>query len=147
MSEAQGPGTDPSHAAFVATVEGKCQPAVAAHSGHPFPLEDFDPLHPDAQELPAVGNYFARYGGLPSTTRALHHLTPPATDATAWKALLLLADQMTKNAQQQIYAARSLDVSAFVRTVHVSDRLTKHIDDAGARFGFTPDSPCAQVFG
>jgi hypothetical protein len=131
----------------MATVQNKCQSAVAAHSGHPFPLKDFDPLHPDPQELPTVADYFARYGGLPSTTRALHDLTPPPDDASAWKALLGLADQMTTNARQQIDAARSRDVNTFVRTVHVSDRLMRRIDDAGARFGFTADSACGKVFG
>jgi hypothetical protein len=146
-SDASGARSDPAHAAFMASVEQKCRPAVAAHSGHAFPVKDFDPLHPDAEKLPAVADYFARYGGLPSTTRALHGLTPPANDARAWKNLLGLADQVTANAQQQIHAARSRDVNGFVRTVHVSDRLISQIDDAGARFGFTPNSACGQVFG
>jgi hypothetical protein len=140
--------TGPSpHAAFVASVDAVCQRAVEAHAGHPFPLSSFDPLHPDPSQLPVVGNYFARYGQLPVTARALHALTPPAADAGAWSSILGLVDRLTANVRAQIAAARGEKVPVFVSTVLTTKRVTKRIDAAGRRFGFGPESPCARVFG
>lgn len=136
-----------SHAAFLASVNQICGRAVAAHAGHPFPLTDFDPEHPKPQQLPMVGNYFARYGGLLQITVGLHKLTPPASDAPAWHRLLSDADLLRDNAERQIAAARAQDVATFVTTVHIAARLTGELDNDGARFGFTGTSTCSQVFG
>jgi hypothetical protein len=135
------------HAAFVAKVNGVCQRAVDAHRGHDFPLLRFDPMHPDPTQLPEVGDYFDKYGGLPATDSALHRLTPPATDAGRWHALLRLADRSAANVQRQIAAARARDVTTFVETVHEVQRLTPQIDAAGSRFGFQNGSACGKVFG
>jgi hypothetical protein len=132
--------------AFIVSVEAVCQRAVKAHDGHDFPLAQFDPLHPDPSQLPAVGDYFARYGQLPETVTALHDLTPPAADAAAWTSMLGLADRLTAVARRQIAAARDRNVSAFVSTVRTVKRLKGHIDAAGRRFGFGSESPCGQVF-
>jgi hypothetical protein len=135
------------HAHFVSVVEQVCTRAVARHDGHPFPVAGFDPERPDPRQLPRVGKYFARYGGLPQTTRALHTLSPPQADAASWSVLLAIADQITHNAQHQIAAARSRDVTSFVRTTKIANRLTARINDAGSRFGFTSGSSCGQVYG
>ena len=135
------------HASFVAAANRVCQRAVDAHRGHPFPLLRFDPMHPDPKRLPTVGDYFARYGGLPATNHALHQLTPPATDADQWRALLRLTDKSAANVQRQIAAARARDVATFVETVRVVQQVTPELDAAGSRFGFTSGSPCSQVFG
>jgi hypothetical protein len=142
-------GASPSgaHASFIATVEQVCARAVAAHAGHAFPLANFDPENPRPSQLPVVGDYFAQYGGLPQTTTALHALTPPAADATAWNALLDLADQISANAQRQIAAAQASDVSSFIQTVATAKQLTTAINSAGAQFGFSQESACGQVFG
>lgn len=135
------------HAGFVASVDRVCAQAVAAHAGHPFPFLNFDPEHPDPSKLPQVADYFAKYGGLPRTTAALHRLTPPAADAAGWRKLLRIADSMTANAKRQIAAGRARDVSTFVDTVHESNQLTPEINNAGGRFGFTDQSSCGKVFG
>jgi hypothetical protein len=135
------------HAAFLAAVDVVCARAVSAHAGHPFPLPVFDPEHPRPGQLPTVGNYFARYGGLPQTVTALRRLTPPAADAVTWRHLLDVAGQMASNAQHQIAAAGARNVTAFVQTVRTANRLAAEINAAGARFGFTPNSACSQVFG
>lgn len=96
---------------------------------------------------PPYGSYFARYGGLPQTAKALHRLTPAAADAVTWRHLLDVADQMMSNAQHQIAAARARNVIAFIQTVRTANRLAAQINAAGARFGFTPNSSCSQVFG
>jgi hypothetical protein len=135
------------HAAFVDKVDHVCARAVAAHAGHVFPVANFDPARPDPDQLQAVADYFARYGGLPRTDAALHALTPPPGDVAAWRRLLALADRMTANAQRQIAAARARDVSGFTNTVATTSELVARINEAGARFGFEPDSACGQVFG
>jgi hypothetical protein len=135
------------HARFVSAVEHVCARAVGRHDGHAFPVAGFDPEHPDPSQLPRVGEYFARYGGLPQTTRGLHILTPPHADAASWRTLLAIADQINDNAQHQIAAARSRDVTGFVRTTSTSNRLIARINNAGRRFGFTTGSSCEQVYG
>ncbi len=136
-----------SHAAFVTRVDAVCQRAVDAHAGHSFPLPNFDPQQPNPGQLPAVGRYFARYGGLDTVSRELHALKPPSADARSWQALLHLVDQMTANAAKQISAAKAEDVPTFVRTVKVANRLIAQINRSGGRFGFSSESACSQVFG
>jgi hypothetical protein len=46
---------------FISAANAICAKAVAKHDGRPFPVPDFNPLHPRAQDLPAVGRYFAQY--------------------------------------------------------------------------------------
>lgn len=138
---------EPAQTPFLAAVSAVCARAVEAHTGHPFPVRGFDPEHPDPDQLPTVGTYFTRYGGLPETPAALHALPMPASDADTWRDLLLVVDQIQDDAQRQISAARSKDVAAFVATVHTPRRLTDALDTKGARFGFTSNSPCHQVFG
>lgn len=147
-----GPGlnqreTAPAHAGFVTAVNQVCARAVAAHNGHDFPLSDFNPDHPNPDQLPIVASYFARYGQLPQVMAALHTLTPPASDAAAWQQLLAIADHLRANAQRQITAARARDITAFVTTVHATRRLTDQLVSAGTRLGFAPNSACDQVFG
>ena len=140
-------GASSAHAAFLVTVNGVCQRAVDAHQGHDFPLFQFDPMHPDPKQLPTVGDYFAKYGGLPETTDALHRLTPPPADAVRWRALLHLADVSAANVQRQIAAARARDAQTFVDTVRVVQQLGPQVDAAGSRFGFGSGSACSKVFG
>jgi len=136
-----------SHARFVSAVEHVCARAVGRHDGHAFPVAGFDPEHPDPSQLPRVGEYFARNGGLPQTTRGLHTLTPPHADAASWRTMLAIADQINDNAQHQIAAARSRDVTGFVRTTRTSNGLTTLINSSGRRFGFTRGSSCDRVYG
>lgn len=133
--------------AFLSSVDAVCAKAVAAHKDHAFPVPDFDPESPDPSELPTVGDYFAAYGGLPTTTAALHALHPPSGDTAAWQRLLADADQIVANSQRQIEAARRRDTAAFVTTVHTANGLIDQINAAAGRLGISSDSPCHQVFG
>lgn len=130
---------------FIGQVTAVCRQAVHEHAKHPFPLHRFDPLHPDPAKLPAVADYFARYGGLEQIVARLSRLTPPARRAGAWYGLLSLADALKTTAQRQIAAARQRDVPAFVQTVRAVHALSRRIDAAGRRFGFPAQSPCGQV--
>jgi hypothetical protein len=135
------------HGRFLASINGICARAVAAHAGHSFPVANFDPEHPSPDQLQAVGSYFARYGRLPQTVTALHQLHPPPPDAADWERLLAIADRMTVNSKRQIKAARAQDVTAFVQTTHTAAALGGQLDLAGRKFGFVPGSPCARQFG
>jgi hypothetical protein len=135
------------HGAFVDSVSGVCARAVRAHQGHEFPVEGFDPLDPDPDQLPAVADYFATYGQLAQIDDQLHQLRPPAADTTAWTRLLALVDRITANSQAQIGAARSRDAATFVSTVRAGRALTEELDAAGERFGFRSGTACAEVFG
>lgn len=117
------------------------------HAGHPFPVSNFNPEHPDPAQLPAVGIYFARYGGLAETTHALHALTPPAGASRDWRTLLSVADRIVANADRQQAAAHARDSKTFVQTVHVSSDLVRQLNNAAKRIGIRTTSPCAQVFG
>jgi hypothetical protein len=139
--------TDGSHAAFLARVDRVCAQAVARHAGHQFPVVGFDPEHPDPAQLPAVADYFAKYGGLGTTTAGLHRVAPPSGDIAGWQDLLGLADRVTSNAQRQIAAGRARDVAAFVTAVHTANDLIGRLNAAASRLGFADTSPCHQVYG
>lgn len=156
LAAAAGCGTSPSsghgkagtaHTAFLASANQICQRSVDADRGHNFPLKKFDPLHPEPSQLPTVGDYLAKYGGIPTTDSALQGLIPPSVDAARWHTLLHLADTATASVQRQIAAARARDVTSFVQTVREAQQLTAQFNAEGKPFGFTSRSPCAQVFG
>lgn len=145
-----GSATGPSgtaHSAFVAQVNAVCQPAVERHAGHDFPFEAFNPQKPNPDQLPAVGRYFARYGGLLTMRQRLHELRPPRADVKQWHQLLQLTDLLESNASAQIKAAEAKEVPAFVRTVEESNRLVAQLNRVGGRFGITSASACGKVFG
>ncbi len=84
---------------FIAKANAICAQAVARHSTHPFPLPGFDPLHPRPADLPAVGRYFARYGGASATTARLDALAAPTGHQREWQELRALINQAAANAQ------------------------------------------------
>lgn len=135
------------HSVFLRSVDAVCTRAVAMHAGHAFPVADFDPENPKPSQLPAVADYFERYGGLPATTKALHALNPPSKDVAVWHDLLADTDAMAANALRQIQAARARDTTSFVATVHSANDLIRQINADGSRLGVSDGSPCHQVFG
>lgn len=135
------------HERFVANVEAVCADAVAHHAGHAFPISGFDPEHPNPEQLPEVGAYYARYGGLPEVLRKFTQLKPPPADATQWNAVEDLARRVGENAERQIATAHDRDAAGFVRAEHAHAQLVPQLHRAGGRFGFTNGSACATVFG
>lgn len=132
---------------FVSAANAICAQAVAKHDGHPFPLPNFDPLHPRARDLPAVGRYFAHYGDASATAARLDALSAPAGHHADWEKLRALIDQAAANAQRQIAAAQSSDVTGFEQTVTTARSLAKQINQTGPKLGFTSSSACSKVFG
>jgi hypothetical protein len=132
---------------LVSAANAICAKAVAKHDGHPFPVPDFDPLHPRARDLPAVGGYFARYGDASATAARLGALSAPARHHADWEKLRALIDQAAANAQRQITAAEKPDVTGFEQTVTIARSLGNQINQIGLKFGFTSSSACSKVFG
>ena len=104
---------------FVSTANAICAKAVAEHDGHPFPVSNFDPLHPTARDLPAVGMYISRYGDASASVARLDALAVPAGHHADWEKLRALIDQVAANAQRQIAAAERSDVTRFEQTVTI----------------------------
>ena len=144
-----GSGKHPATAgsSFVSTANAICTKAVAKHDSHPFPIPNFNPLHPRAQDLPAVGRYLAQYGDGSATTARLDALSAPPRHHADWEKLRALIDQATANAQRQIAAAERSDVTEFEQTVITARSLTRQINQIGPELGFTSSSPCSKVFG
>lgn len=132
---------------FVSAANAICAKAVAEHDGHPFPVPDFNPLHPRAQDLPAVGRYLARYGDATATAARLDALSAPAGHHADWEKLRALIDQAAANAQRQIAAAEKSDVTGFEQTVTIARTLGNQINQIGPKLGFTSSSACSKVFG
>jgi hypothetical protein len=132
---------------FVAKANAICAQAVARHSGHRFPLPGFDPLHPRPADLPAVGRYFARYGGASATTARMYALAAPTTHQREWQELRALINQAAANARRQITVAERADVAGFEQTVRTARHLSTEINRIAPRLGFTSSSPCGQLFG
>lgn len=144
-----GSSTHPATAgsSLVSTANAICAVAVAKHDGHPFPIPNFNPLHPRVQDLPAVGRYFARYGDASATAARLDALPAPPQRHADWQKLRTLIDQATANAQRQIAAAKRSDVTGFEQTVAIARSLAKQINQVGTKLGFTSSSACSKVFG
>ena len=133
--------------AFIAKANTICADAVAQHNGAAFPVADFDPLHPKAADLPAIGAYFARYGKAAATAARLDALGPPTERQAAWTRLRAVVDHVAENAQRQIDAARKSDVAGFEQTVRIARSLSARIEQLAPVVGFSPSSPCRKVFG
>ena len=132
---------------FVSTANAICAKAVAKHDGHPFPVPNFNPLQPRAQDLPAVGKYLAQYGDASATAARLDTLSAPPRHHADWEKLRLLIDQSAANAQRQIAAAERSDVTGFEQTVTIARSLGNQINQIGPNPGFTSSSACSAVFG
>jgi hypothetical protein len=142
-----GSSGQPLDATFRAHVNGVCQTAINDKVGHPFPIANFDPRHPRAQQLPAVGAYFAAYGDAQLIADRLRSLGEPPKQAAAWDRLRGLIDQASANALTQQRAAEDRDVAGFERTLDTAERLQKQIDAAGKRLGFDGHTACGRYFG
>jgi hypothetical protein len=141
----QAPAT--ADGSFVSAANSICAGAVAKHDGHPFPVPDFDPLHPRTQDLPAVGRYLDQYGDVSAIDARLDALPAPSQHHADWQKLGALIDQATANAQRQIAAAERSDVTGFEQTVAINQSLARQINQIAPKLGFTPSSPCSKVFG
>lgn len=142
-----GGGLKPLDASFRERVDAICQQAIGDKQGHVFPLSNFDPRHPQAAQLPAVGAYFAAYGDAQLIVDRLAAVGEPAHEAARWDRLRSLVDQASANALQQQRVAAAKDVPGFEHTLDVAQSLGKQIDHLGPGLGFTSKTACGRYFG
>jgi hypothetical protein len=128
-------------------VNAVCAVEIANHDDHPFPLSDFDPRHPTADQLATVAAYFERYGHSQQMVQQLKDLGEPARSAESWRSFLTLLDEDADRAADQLAAAKQRNLAAWDHTLDVADDLHQRIGDAGQELGFDPSSDCGQFYG
>jgi hypothetical protein len=132
--------------AFRDRANAVCAPAVAALKEHPFPIQNFDPQNPTADQLRIVADYFSTYRG-PEVGKKLEQLGEPKKGAAAWDRLRDVVRQSDANAQTQIAVARAGDVQGFKATVDKAVALHKKFVKAGPAAGFPARSACGTYYG
>ncbi len=88
-----------------------------------FPFPTFDPIHPDAARLPAVGRYFEQ-GSLPAYQKLVSQLKAvkaPAAQRQDYDDFVTGVEGLVANVKRQIATAKSSDVKGFVATVKAVD--------------------------
>lgn len=128
--------------AFIARANDLCARAAAQLAGlPPFPFTDFDPVHPDASMLPAVGAFFTGPGDprpiLGALGTGLRELGRPAGDRRVWRIALRAREQELAVMDEQDRAALAGDVAAFVHSVHHSTANFRQIAITATVFGAT----------
>jgi hypothetical protein len=128
--------------AFIARADGLCRQAAAALDALPrFPFASFDPLHPGASVLPAVGAFFTGPGDPRPILRALdsglHALGQPPLERGDWRQALHARDHALAVIGEQDRAALAGNVPAFVRSVHQSAASFRQIALTATVFGAT----------
>jgi hypothetical protein len=97
-----------------------CSQAKKELSGNPpFPYPTFNPFHPDASKLPAIGRFFEK-NSLPAFEKIdadVKKLKPTAAEKEHFEAFVRQLDSQVATLKRQIAAAKSSDVSGFVVTV------------------------------
>jgi hypothetical protein len=113
----------------------------------PFPLQSFDPEHPQASQLRVIGPYLERnQRGIRPLERALTRLGTPASDAVLWRRVRALVFALLENAQAQRAAALSEDVRGFVKTVKENRSLSAQLQRAAMRAGLDDSGNCSKIF-
>jgi hypothetical protein len=105
----------------------------------PFPFSDFDPLNPDPNELPSVGQFFSGPGnGDPIAQKLIADLgalgRPPA-QRREWRSLTSAIAGELASADAQKQAALASQVPQFVATVKKGATLYRSRDVAASLFG------------
>jgi hypothetical protein len=133
---------------FAHRVEATCAANVHRYPqvGH-FPFDNFDPQHPLATQLPAVGAYFTMgQRSIRPLESALTSLGEPTRGRAAWHRVRSLAFAILENEKAQRNAALAADVPGFVATVDKGDRLVRRLKTAAIRGGLSVTGPCSIIF-
>jgi len=103
-------------------IEQICNTWNASVTGRQFPVDNFDPKHPDAADLPSVGDYFApAVKAEQDALASIRALTPPpelTQDVQTYTAALAKLVDVVK---EQVDAARASDPQRFVATLDRAD--------------------------
>ena len=124
-----------------------CAQARAQNSLTPFPVKDFDPKNPKADDLPKVAAYLEEAGISENTATKLHAVAAPTSGAALWRRLLAFVDASVANNKAQIAAANAKDTTKFVQLVDTADELGKSFKAVGPKAGFDASSGCGKYFG
>ncbi len=109
-----------------------------------FPVQDFDPNHPDASAFPEVATWLKdEVGPTFDTWRDdLTALGAPPTGTEAWTEVLDAVDTIARLNADQVAAARSGDVDAFVEATNGLRDVQPELERATVAPGV---ARCAQV--
>ena len=112
-----------------------------------FPVQGFDPLHPDPAQLPQVGRFFAQGSAVRDRIpEELAALGEPKTGAAKWDRLRDNLIHSTSLAHTQIAAALAANAPAFAAAAAEVRNLSNKIHATGIALGFRADSSCADLF-
>lgn len=120
-------------------VEAACKAqATAFDQREPFPLEDFDPEHPNPEQLPVVGAFFTSSNHIgDSFIETLVKLSPPTAEKAKLGALISASKAQRQMSRTQEAAAARKDVEAFVATLPKVDALQQDLNAAAKALGAT----------
>jgi len=96
-----------------------------------FPVEDFDPESPSAEDLPSVGDYFG--SGIPAQEEAIaamQALDVPVEVQPQVDDLVSAVEQGLASVRKQVAAARAGDVDGFVATLEEASAAIEGTRDA-----------------
>ena len=124
-SDSSSQATSTSSGSVAQTAYGKqlasfCSQAKKELSSNPpFPYPTFNPFHPDASKLPAIGRFFEK-NSLPAFEKIaadVKKVKPTAAEKQQFEAFVRQLDLQVPDLKRQIAAAKSSDVSGFIATV------------------------------
>lgn len=135
-------------AEFLQKANDVCAAALARRpeTPPPLPVENFDPKHPEPEQLPPIGAHFSRFNDGERVATELAALGEPAKGTAEWQALLALARRSAKNSTAQIDAAKAANVATFVRSVEEGEGIANEFRKAGPAAGFSGSSACAKYY-
>lgn len=118
----------------VCTSAGK---TLSALPGFPYPT--FNPLHPEASKLPAIGRFFERTSApaFQKILLSIDKVQPPPTEKGQFDAFRSQYASFVANLKRQIAAAKASDVSGFVVTVRRLSQSTSQLHRTEALLGVT----------
>jgi hypothetical protein len=131
------PDLGPEAAAAVKEINAACKEwnALVEARGE-FPIRNFDAERPDADDLPAVGDYFAEdHPAREEMIAAIAALDVPGEIEQRHAALVAALERGHETAKEQAAAAQAADVDGFTATLDRADASRQEIDEAADALG------------
>jgi hypothetical protein len=112
-----------------------------------FPVSGFDPRHPSASSLPAVGRYLDRGSAVrDSLSRQLDAVGLPGRGAATWSQMRSQMDASVATAHDQVRFALAAQPASFTETVVRAHRQFAEFQQTARRAGLGANSPCLDLF-
>ncbi len=134
-----GPELSAESAAAVELIDAACaQWNDTVDARGEFPVPDFDAENPSAEDLPAVGDYFAQgHRARDEMIQAIATLTVPDEIKARFDTLVAALQRGQANAKKQAAAAQAGDVDGFTATLDEADASQQAIEAAAGELGAT----------